>query len=129
AALSLRLRHALRLQGHLQGRPGVLHSQQTCGRPADGQMEEARVRAALQHLRHQHQELQVRYRQHLQGAKAVSVGWDRGRGCEHRLPGVCHRGRGEQEHLRQQVWPVPGRYPGREAKAEGSQGPRAAFRC
>lgn len=40
---------------------------ETGGRPPDGQVEEARVRAAVQHLRYQHQELQVRDGQHLQG--------------------------------------------------------------
>lgn len=31
AAVSIRVRHALRLQGHLEGRSGVLHSQRECG--------------------------------------------------------------------------------------------------
>lgn len=42
-------------------------NKETGGWTIDGEMEEAGIRAPLQHLRNQHEKLQIRYSQHLQG--------------------------------------------------------------
>lgn len=47
--------------------PFCLLMAETGGWPTDGQVEEARVRASVQHVCYQHEELQVRDCQHLQG--------------------------------------------------------------